>query len=78
MRLANLTEFRHLIYTPESAPAQATLRRRIDRGLIPGGTVQAGRYYIDLDEFDRATNLRARLATELAELEKDPLLDGLL
>jgi hypothetical protein len=64
LRLANLSEFRRLIYTPESAPAESTLRRRIDKGLIPGGT--------------RATNLKARLAAEQAELEKNPLLDGLL
>ena len=62
MRLAKLSEFRRLVYTPDSAPAESTLRRRIDRGLIPGGTIQEGHYYVDLDEYDRAKNLRASLA----------------
>ncbi len=78
MRLAKLSEFRGLIYAPGSAPAMRTLRGWIDAGKIPGGTIHAGRYYVDLDEFDRATNLRASVAAKLAELEKDPLLDGLL
>lgn len=78
MRLAKLSEFRRLIYAPGSAPKMQTLRRWIDAGKIPGGTIHVGRYYVDLDEFDRATNLRAGIAARLAELEKDPLLDGLL
>ncbi len=78
MRLAKLSEFRSLFYTPTSAPAESTLRRRIDRGLIPGGTVDAGRYYVDLDEYARATNLKARLRAEEKELEQNPLLKDLL
>lgn len=78
MRLAKLVEFRRLIYTPDSAPAESTLRRRIDRNLIPGGVVREGHYYVDLDEFDRATNLRANLAAQQAELAAHPLLEGLV
>ncbi|HEX5461867.1 MAG TPA: hypothetical protein VFX20_18025 [Steroidobacteraceae bacterium] len=78
MRLAKLSEFRRLIYTPESAPSDSTLRRRIDKGLIPGGTTQQGHYYVDLDDYDRATKLRARLTAQQAELAKNPLLAGLL
>lgn len=78
MRLAKLGEFRRLICTPESAPNESTLRCRIKKGLIPGGSFREGHYYVDLYEFDRANNLRARLAAELAELEKNPLLTGLI
>lgn len=76
MRLSKLAEFRRLFYTPGSAHSMSTLRKRIQD--IPGGTVMLGHYYVDLDEFDRATNLRARLAAEMAELEKHPLLKGLI
>jgi hypothetical protein len=78
MRLAKLTEFRAMIYTPESAPALSTLRRRIDRDLIPGGRIQEGHYYVDLDEYDRAMNLRRSLASRQAELAQHPLLNGLV
>lgn len=78
MRLAKLTEFKSLVYTPGSAPAETTLRRRIDRGLIPGGKLQEGHYYVDLDEYDRATNMRANLVAQQAELAKHPLLQGLV
>ena len=76
MRLAKLSEFRRLIFTPDSAPKLDTLRAKIDK--IPGGTIQAGRYYVDLDEYDRATNLRMGIEAKRAELAKNPLLDGLI
>lgn len=78
MRLAKLSEFRRLVYTPESAPSDSTMRRRIDKGQVPGGIVQQGHYYVDLDEYDRATKLRARLTAQQAELARNPLLAGLL
>lgn len=78
MRLAKLPEFRQLIFTQASAPAASTLRRQIDQRQIPGGMRQGRTYYVDLDEFDRVTNLRKRLAAEQAELAKNPLLAGLL
>lgn len=78
MRLAKLSEFRRLVYTPLSAPSDSTMRRRIDKGQVPGGTVQQGHYYVDLDEYDRATKLRARLTAQQAELARNPLLAGLL
>lgn len=78
MRLAKLREFRRLVYTPSSAPSDTTLRRRIDKGLVPGGAIREGHYYVDLDEYDRATKLRARLAAQQAELARNPLLAGLL
>ena len=78
MRLAKLSEFRALIYTPASAPAESTLRRRIERGRIPGGRVEEGHYYVDLDEYNRATNLRANLTAQQAELARHPLLQGLV
>lgn len=78
MRLAKLSEFRQLVYTPASAPSDSTLRRRIDRGQVPGGTIQQGHYYVDLEEYDRATKLRAQLTARQAELARNPLLAGLL
>ena len=78
MRLAKLSEFRRVIYTPESAPARKTLRRRIDAGKLPGGLVQNGHYYVDLDEFDHVTGLRQKACERKAELEAEPLLAGLI
>ena len=71
-----LKAFRDFIYAEGSAPSLATLRRRIHE--IPGGCIVLGHHYIDLDEYDRATNLRARLKAEMEELEKNPLLKGLI
>ena len=76
MRLASLAEFRRIVYTPGSAPSLATLRARLSS--IPGGQRQGKRYYVDLDEFDRAYNLRATLEDNRVKLEADPLLDGLI
>ena len=78
MRLSKLSEFRRLMYTPDSAPTLPTLRARINKGTVPGGVVVGGRYYVDLDEFDRVTDYRRRLQAEIAELEKSPLLEGLV
>lgn len=78
MRLANLKEFRRLIYTPDSAPTEGTLRAQIQRGEIPGGTRQGSRYYVDLDEFDRATGLSRNLTKQHAETARAPELEGLL
>lgn len=76
MRLAKLSEFRSLIYTTDSAPTLSTLRARIYE--IPGGTIQWGRYYVDLDEYERSTGLRAQIAVRQAELAKHPLLEHLI
>lgn len=74
MRLAKLTEFRALFYTPDSAPSLTTLRAGIES--IPGGCRQGKRYYVDLDAFERANNLTARLTERRAELTVE--LEGLL
>jgi hypothetical protein len=76
MRLTTLEKFRQLIYAPDSAPSLRTLRKRIQQ--IPGGTVELGRYYVDLDAYDRAKNLRSSVAARVAELERSPLLESLL
>jgi hypothetical protein len=77
MRLASLQEFRSLIYTPSSAPALNTLRARIKAGRIAGGKIEAGRYYVDLDEYDRANNLRDGVDNKLKRLSANPVLQGL-
>lgn len=76
MRLAKLSEFRSLVYTPGSAPSMNTLRAQIDT--IPGGRRMGGHYYVDLDEFDAQTNLRGGIVAKRAELKKNPLLQGLV
>lgn len=78
MRLAKLTEFRNLFYTPHSAPAMSTLRAQIDREEIPGGCKRGRRYYVDLDEFDRVNGLHDGLMEGQEEAAKDPLLAGLI
>ena len=78
MRLAKLTEFRRMVFTPESAPSVRTLRVQIDQDKIPGGMMQGGRYYVDLDAYDLATNMRAGLLARQRELTSNPLLEGLL
>ena len=76
MRLAKLSEFRSLVYTPDSAPSLNTLRAQIEQ--IPGGRRMGSRYYVDLDEFDAQTHLRDGILARRAELQRNPLLEGLV
>lgn len=72
MRLATLAVYREMAYIDGCAPTLATLRRRIKE--IPGGRVEFGRYYIDLDANDRVNNLAMGVESRLDELLNDPLL----
>jgi hypothetical protein len=76
MRLAKLTEFRKLVYTPNSAPCLNSLRSRIKK--IPGGTILDGRYFVDLDEFDRINGLRSAITDRQQALATNSLLEGLI
>jgi hypothetical protein len=76
MRLATLAEYRRLTYAEGSAPALKTLRRRIKE--IPGGRIELGRYYVDLDAFDRPNALQATNSERIEQLRKDPRLAKLL
>jgi hypothetical protein len=76
VRLATLAVYRRMVYVEGCAPTLVTLRKRIHS--IPGGRVEFGRYYVDLDENDRVTGLRADINARIAELEKSPLLKGLI
>lgn len=78
MRLAKLSEFRRLIYTPASMPALRTLRAWIDADQIPGGQKLGGRYFVDLDAYDRATDLRQGIEARRNSLAADPRLAGLI
>lgn len=78
MRLCTIKNFRSMFYAPGSEPSINTLRRQIDQKKIPGGTVMNGRYYIDLDEYDRATEVRQGLMESQREAAKNPLLAGLI
>jgi hypothetical protein len=77
MRLAKLKEFRAMVFSPRSAPTLATLRAQIRAGTLPG-VIHGGLYYVDLDEWDRLTNMGARLRAEHQQLAANPLLKGLL
>ena len=59
MRLVRLSKFRNRIYDTSSAPDPRTLRARIDRGLIVGGfRDEMGRYWVDIDKFEDAPELK--------------------
>lgn len=77
MRLAKLSKFRQMVYVDGSAPTLNTLRSLIRRNAIPGGQIQHGRYYVDLDANDQATKLRGDLAARQAQIAKDPDMAGL-
>ena len=77
MRLVDLGEYKRMIFAPGSGPSLRTLRKHIEE--IPGGCIVLGRYYVDMDEYDRRTNLRAGLdARERTILQGNPMLAELL
>lgn len=76
MRLATLAEYRRLVYAEGSGPALNTLRKRIKD--IPGGRMELGRYYVDLDENERQRGIKNPTAKRIAELRASPLLKNLL
>lgn len=78
MRLCKLKQFRGLVYAMGSEPTVRTLRAHIDAGKIPGGRREHGLYYVDLDEYDRATRLTANLEEKRNRLAKSPELEGLI
>lgn len=78
MRLAALSEFRELFYSPDSRPKLTTLRKRIDRGQIAGGCKQADRYYVDLDAFNAANDVLNKTQVRQAQLLETPGLADLL
>jgi hypothetical protein len=75
MRLATLAAYREMVYAEGSAPTLVTLRKRIKE--IPGGRIELGRYYVDLDVNDRANNLSSGIQSRLDELLNDPLLKAM-
>jgi len=78
MKLAKLSAFVEIVFAEGSAPSLNTLRSQIRAGKIPGGTVQADRFYVDMDEYDRATGLHNQLAERKEQLRGHPLLSGLV
>jgi len=76
MRLATLAEYRRTVYTEGSAPSMGMLRRHIRN--IPGGRVELGRYYVDLDENERANRVLSEIDENRERFKKDPLLEGLI
>jgi hypothetical protein len=78
MKLIKLSTFVEIVFAEGSAPSLNTLRTQIRTGKIPGGTVQADHFYVDMDEYDRATGLHRNLVARKAELASHPLLAGLV
>lgn len=76
MRLAKLSVYRDLVYEPSSRPCIDTLRRNIRQ--IPGGRIEGGRYYVDLDAYDRVNRLGDAIQAKLDMMRKDPDLEGLV
>lgn len=76
MRLATLASYMKLVYAEGSAPSISTLRKRIKE--IPGGRVEMGRYYVDLDANDRLNGVRTEIDETRKQLKANPLLDGLI
>ena len=67
-----------MLFAEGSAPSLRTVRAQIKRQELPG-TIIAGLYYVDLDELERKTNLRAGLAArETAILQSCPELADLM
>jgi hypothetical protein len=76
MKLATLEKYVALVYAPGSAPSLSTLRRRILD--IPGGRVDLGRYYVDLDANDKVQQLGRELQNHRTQAKKNPNLAGLI
>jgi hypothetical protein len=75
MRLATLAKYRRLVYAEGSEPTLQTLRRRINQ--IPGGRVELGRYFVDLDVNERAQSAARDAQLRLAEILNDPLIKAM-
>jgi hypothetical protein len=78
MRLCKLKQFRSMYYAMGSEPALSTLRARINAGTLPGGVIESGRYYVDLDEHERITKAGANLESLRRQLIELPELEGLI
>jgi hypothetical protein len=78
MRLCKLSKFRSHFYAYGSEPSMRTLRSHIDAGKIPGGRRDHGRYFVDLDEWDRAMHVTATLEDRRRQLSNSPDLEGLI
>lgn len=77
MRLITPNQYREMLFAEGSAPCLRTVRAQIRTGKLPGQVI-GGLYYVDLDEFERQTNLRASLRAREAQLMSDPQLAELL
>jgi hypothetical protein len=77
MRLISPNEYVETFFSERSAPCLRTVRAQIRRKELPGQII-GGLYYVDIDELDRQTSMRAKLASREAELASDPALAELL
>jgi hypothetical protein len=75
MKLATLSTYRRLVYAEGSGPTLKTLRLRIKD--IPGGRVELGRYFVDLDVNDRVNRIARAAQSRLDEIMNDPLIKAM-
>ena len=76
MRLATLAEYRRLVYVKGSEPTLKLLRRRINE--IPGGRVELGRYYVDMDANDEVNKVDKAVHAKADRFRNDPRLRGMI
>ncbi|TKA91777.1 hypothetical protein FAZ79_00280 [Guyparkeria sp. SB14A] len=88
MKLADLSEFRRVVFTPGSAPDPRTLRKWFDEGRIEGARRIGDNRFVDLDEFTaltgdslvdgvlRDTNVGRRRLGKNADLEDNLYFNG--
>jgi hypothetical protein len=76
MKLVSLAEYRRLVYADGSGPNLKTLRRRIKD--IPGGRIELGRYFVDIDANDEVNAIAKANNSRIRELRADPKLKGLI
>lgn len=64
-----------MVYAEGCAPTLKTLRLRIKD--IPGGRVELGRYFVDLDVNDRVNRIARAAQSRLDEIMNDPLIKAM-
>jgi hypothetical protein len=75
MKLVSLAEYRRLVYADGSGPNLKTLRRRIRD--IPGGRIELGRYFVDIDANERLRVVGHDAQVRLTEIMNDPLMKAM-
>jgi hypothetical protein len=78
MRKIKIADFRTKFYVEGSGPSLSALRVYIRANKLPGGLIEYGHYYVDLDEYEVGYNLRTDMIRQLVEASRNPRLKGLI